>query len=847
MTASDAPTPAPAGPTTDAAESPARTLLRVFVVALQLGAAVLLVRAYELETRAFFRLLVLMAVAYPVHALLPARWRLPAFALLSAGGLFLVLDPDHALFLLAAGGGLIALCHVPTAWPPRIGLLLAAAAVLVLARARVIPAPVPPGLWPLLGSFFMFRLALYVHALRHADAPTGFWRAVAYFFMLPNVAFPLFPVVDYKAFVKGHDAAPAFHTTERGLRWILRGIVHLLCYRLAYYHLSLDGVDVRTLGELVQAVVSTFLLYLRVSGQFHLIVGLLHLFGFHLPETHHLYYLSRGYTDLWRRINLYWTDFMMKLVYYPSFFRLRRFGQTRALLLSTAVVFIVTWLLHAWQTFWLLGAPHFTAPDALFWGILASLVIATTLYEKGRVRRAERGRWRPGRAAAVVGTFLGMSVLWSLWSSESVGEWASMFVAAGTTTPREVAVLAGLLLAFGAVAGWPWGVAALAAGPPAGPALGRQLRDAAVRLACVGALLALARPAVQARLPGVTRDLARSLRQHQLNARDEALLQRGYYEQLNAAGRLGGELWDLVAQRPRTWRAELGATDAWQPRDDLLVGELKPRQSLAYKGQPFSTNRWGMRDDDVTIERPAGTLRVALLGPSLVMGYGVGDSAVLDRPLERMLADAAGPGVRAEVLNFGVEGHSLTQQLVTLEEKVLRFRPHIVLFTVSPIEHRLAAEHLRRALARGARLQYDTIAAIVRMTGLTATTSHAGVIRGLRRWDTDIQRWALAALAARTREAGAVPVVLALRMPTQHRGRLAFSADLARGAGLPVLDLADAYAGRDEDSLRVAPWDRHPNPEAHRLLAAAIADGLSRAGLVPRISTADSTPGGVIR
>ena len=37
---------------------------------------------------------------------------------------------------------------------------------------------------------------------------------------------------------------------------------------------------------------ATFLLYLRVSGLFHMIVGMLHLFGFNLPETHHCYFLA---------------------------------------------------------------------------------------------------------------------------------------------------------------------------------------------------------------------------------------------------------------------------------------------------------------------------------------------------------------------------------------------------------------------------------------------------------------------------------------------------------------------------------------------------------------------------
>ena len=59
------------------------------------------------------------------------------------------------------------------------------------------------------------------------------------------------------------------------------------------------------------------------------------MFGFNLPETHHLYLLASSFTDFWRRINIYWKDFIMKLFFYPSFFKLRKLGSTWALVLAT--------------------------------------------------------------------------------------------------------------------------------------------------------------------------------------------------------------------------------------------------------------------------------------------------------------------------------------------------------------------------------------------------------------------------------------------------------------------------------------------------------------------------------
>ena len=84
-----------------------------------------------------------------------------------------------------------------------------------------------------------------------------------------------------------------------------------------------DPTEVQNLGGVALYMVSSYLLYLRVSGLFHVIVGILSLFGFNMPETHHLFFMASSFNDLWRRINIYWKDFVMKVVYYLVFMRLR--------------------------------------------------------------------------------------------------------------------------------------------------------------------------------------------------------------------------------------------------------------------------------------------------------------------------------------------------------------------------------------------------------------------------------------------------------------------------------------------------------------------------------------------
>ena len=189
----------------------------------------------------------------------------------------------------------------------------------------------------------MFRLIVYIYELRHDKTPVSPVQTLSYFFMLPNVCFPLFPVIDYKTFRRNYYDDDAYRIYQTGIDWIVRGVIHLLLYRFVYYHLTLAPSEVTGPAQLIQYLVANFLLYLRVSGLFHLIVGLLYLFGFRLPETHNRYLLASSFTDFWRRINIYWKDFMQKVFYYPAVFRLRKLGTTKAMVIATLYVFMLTW------------------------------------------------------------------------------------------------------------------------------------------------------------------------------------------------------------------------------------------------------------------------------------------------------------------------------------------------------------------------------------------------------------------------------------------------------------------------------------------------------------------------
>ncbi len=851
-------------------EKPARDLRAIALTAGQLALALGVVHQFHLESRTFFEVMLLASAGFVVHALLPLRHRLPCFALLSLAALPVALGPRDAGFLLLLGLVLIGECHLPLALPLRVLALVATGALFAVLRTGWLALPFSPAIWAVLGSMFMFRLALYLYALRYEGKRPTPAQALAYFFMLPNVCFPLYPVVDYSTFVRTYYDRDAGAIYATGVKWIARGLVHLVLYRFVYLHLAGDPAELATLGELVQFLLATYLLYLRVSGQFHVIAGVLHLFGFRLPETHHLYYLASSFTDFWRRINIYWKDFMMKLVYYPSFFRLRRFGSDLALVAATAIVFAATWLLHSYQWFWLRGGFPLAPQDALFWALLGVLVVLGSLREMKRSRKARLGRapaWSASRAWRTVLTFSAICVLWSLWSADSLSGWLAMWVVAGSVGPGDVWLLLGLLVGGVVVAGREWSVREPDDPRPLPPRERPGLQATAV---LAGLLLAGSTALYAGRAPRLAATVA-SLEHSTLNARDAALQHKGYYENLDNTSRMSAQLWDLEAQKPAHW-VGLSSTEAYHVRDDFLRGELQPGVSIRFLDQPLTTNRWGMRDRDTTREKAPGTFRIALLGPSHVMGSGVGDGETFADLLEQRLNGGEGPAgpARYEVLNFGVAGYSLLQQLALLVDRVFAFQPDVVVVTDSPRGKGPVVGHVLDVLYRRVAVPYPGLQALVGRIGVTALADdgpavpyqwlrtllgRAGVRtrmpwreaeQRLRQQGDSVVAWTFQEIAQRAREHGVVPVFLALDNVVEPTPAGAVPLREARDAGFVVFDLFDLWQGRDLERLRIGTADNHPNLAGTRLIAERLS-GLVRAhadelGLGSRAVAARTSP-----
>ncbi len=801
------------------------------VSVLHFALVVILVRWFDLENDVLQDLMVLALAGFLVWMMLPVRLRLIWFGVVSILGLVWIAGPLSALWILSIGAVLIGCCHLPVRLPLRAGLLCIVALVLAALRADVLIAPWPRSTWVILASMFMFRLIAYLYDTSHNVRGFKPAFAVAYFFPLPNACFALFPVLDYQRFVSRYldEGTRVLH--RRGLHWMGRGLLHLLLYRVVYYYWTIAPVEIVDAPTLVRYLVVGVLLYLRVGGQFHLIVGLLLMFGFNLPETNHLYFLATNFNDYWRRINIYWKDFMVKVFYLPLWQKCGRLGLGRrtALSMATLSVFAITWLLHSYQWFWLRGDFPLRGPDLVFWSAMGLLVLATSLVEASGKRR-KRLRQPPltplrllASTCAILATFTMVAILWSLWSAQSLAEWVQMWQVPGAALPA-VAIAGG---ALGAIA---LRHRALDTGPDL-RAIARKIPGSPPvwTVAALVFVTAITVPAVAGMFGSRTEAVLADLRTSHLNEVDRATMERGYYEQLQEAHRLESSLWLRFAVADVVEVTD--ESDLFVAREDFLWREIRPSVSGTYKGQPFSSNRWGMRDRHYHLERRPDTVRLAILGASHVMGHGVADEEVFPARLEEGLnASAAKPaGLTYEVLNFAVDDYTIPQQIVVLEQKVVRFQPDVVLYFAHSDEHLWVRKHLARVAVRGFEFPDPQLREIVEeadvLKGVPANLSES---RRVERAMVQLRgspanqalAWSYSQFAAIARKHGIRPLWVYLPKLWDHANPETPShlMRVAERAGFEVITLRGVYP-RERDELRVSSLDTHPNGRAHQLVA----------------------------
>jgi lysophospholipase L1-like esterase len=139
------------------------------------------------------------------------------------------------------------------------------------------------------------------------------------------------------------------------------------------------------------------------------------------------------------------------------------------------------------------------------------------------------------------------------------------------------------------------------------------------------------------------------------------------------------------AVRIRAWMrygsAEIGMVDGLLV-PDAASGLRVPRAGYVQESDRISirVNSLGFRGDDITVEKPARTVRIATLGASTTFcGEVSNNDATWPSRLQAAL-QRAHPEVKFQVINAGVPGYVAADSLKNLTARVLRLEPDVVTY-----------------------------------------------------------------------------------------------------------------------------------------------------------------------
>jgi hypothetical protein len=339
-----------------------------------------------------------------------------------------------------------------------------------------------------------------------------------------------------------------------------------------------------------------------------------------------------------------------------------------------------------------------------------------------------------------------------------------------------------------------------------------------------GLVIAVAAPASHLVINPQLSHLIAEFRNRSSSTEDSEDQLRSYYEDLNSAAIQAGPLIRSFSSSQEEQREQAHGFYKVSRRADLYQDiELIPDIVTELDGSHFSVNRYGMRDrQSVTVQKPVDTIRIALTGSSIVMGYGVSDEEVFSRIFESQLnQQSAGLTQRYEVLNFGVGKHWAPHRLIRIQRLVLNFNPDAIYYFAHQDEFRELVGYTAQLIASRLPLPSGHLKRVLDNTDITPEMAPGAIHSRLLKLEAELLAAIYQTIVNECREQDTLPVWIYLPVPGDAVDIQASKLiTIASNAGFIVCNLSDWAETRD--GLFRSPEDHHPNAVGHQRIAAAL-------------------------
>ncbi len=784
-------------------------------------------------------------LVFALHSFISIRFRSTFLFLSCITLVYVAFGILAGSFFILIGLGLIFICHLPIKYLYRFVLILAIAFLLALFRTEFIYIPWMTMTTMYMAPLFMFRLIIYLYEIKNGLVPANKWQSISYFFMFPNVFFLFFPIIDYKTYIKTHLDAPEKEIWQKGIRWMVRGLIHIMCYRLICFHFLIGPVEVIDLPTLLQYMVVNYSLIIRLSGVFHFMIGLVCMFGFNLPQIFDNYFTATSFVDLWRRINIYWRNFVLKIFFYPTMFRYKKIIKKNLLAFTMMTVFFITWIMHSYQLFWITGVVSVRTIDVIFWMVIGACITTNsviiekqTLAENKVEKPLSDYRKYLKKIIRMMGMFLFMSVMWSLWNTRTLEDW--LFI---VSKGKHVDVKQ-LLLIFSVVIG------VIVLGIVVQMALkNAQLKQMINRkphetlvltLSTLILLTLFSFKDIRSKMPITIQNFYDNISDGSPNKLEKTNAEAGYYDKLiegeegNTIGIGGRSLKKMVKKNPYT--------NAYFYQNNIVNRRMKPNLNIVGTDHNFQSNSFGIRDKEYSIKKPDGTKRLALLGGSYQMGSGVNNNEVFEAIVEERInkeglhfdyaqcddstvslsvVEDKGGVMHLEIFNFAAGGYYLLQHVELVNTSVFQYDMDALVYFAHTDERGKVVKDFTTIIKKELPLKYPFLEQIVEKAGIKSYMSILQIRELLTPYADTIMKWGYKEIYAQCKKNNVVPVWAYMETTTEFVDDKEYNElkAYAESLGFVTLDLRNTYGNIDRVEIQISDLNTHPNKLGHRLIA----------------------------
>lgn len=793
---------------------------RFILTLLWLFSSTFLIYFLEIENSKGFReVAIILSAAFLVYIFVPLKYR-KLFLVALAFGVEVYLVGA----LLAVGIFVLILFFTLLTYVKnknvRTVLIIVSIILCVLIFSKIIVVPFVRNVLLFGALFLMLRYIYLLYELSYFKRSPLFIERLGYLFLIPNACFPLFPALDPKEYLNAFYNVSFLVSLNRALHNITIGIIHTLIYRIIYFYFSPSSYEIEGFWTWLNFILSSYSLIFRLSGLFYLAVGFLELFGFKFRPVFDHVYFATGFVDLWRRVNLNWREFMMRVFYYPFMFRFKKYNPVIVLFFCINIMFFVSWFLHSWQWFWIKGSGYFYLTDILFWmifGIIVSIQSVRAYLKFNRTPDTKQDNYFVDSVKLVLMLFV-MCVLWSMWTSSSLTEfiYIGTFAKTGTVTDYLLFVsgIAGLILLV-------WLIRYLYFEKKWFSFVFSELKPISGIVLCLIVFCFLKEwSLVNA---GSYKEEVSNFLSMNVNQKDRNSLERGYYDQILNDEDKSIELLNFGGKFTK-WNID---NKAYVRTKNELIKEFIPNFKTTFKGDTLSTNGLGLRDKEYNLVKDSGVVRMAFLGGSYLMGSGVSNEENFASLLENELNDSLNN--RVEILNFGAGGYHLIQSVFITDNKLEKFKADYAFYFMHSANRTRCLDDLVNLVQKD-NLTYPFLNEIVNKAQLTKSMCRLEIYNKLKPFINDVINWGYERIYKECMENNIIPIIVYL--PTNAGLRedpdKEYCFSLVLKTGFHIVDLSDVYNGQIPKDIQLSGWDTHPNERGHKLISDLLFENLKK-------------------